>query len=185
MLRIVAGRWRGRRIQAPEGEKVRPTRDRVREAWMSIVQSAIPGAAAADLFAGTGALGVEALSRGASSVEFIELAAPSLALLRENLRLLGASSAEAVVKRADALSAAAEHAQNPWDLAFADPPYRQGLATQLAECWLRSPFARILGIEHDVLEPLPGAHDTRTYGTTALSFYFMDRRHTGPGQVEE
>ncbi len=186
MLRIVAGRWKGRRIKAPPDEKVRPTRDRVREAWMSIVQGAIPGAVAADLFAGTGALGIEALSRGASSVDFIDLAPPSLALLRENLTLLGADPAEAVVKRADALRVAADRAADPWDLVFADPPYRQGLATQLAECWLATPFARILGLEHDVLEPLPGAHDTRTYGTTALSFYFMDRLSDAPpGAPEE
>ncbi len=185
MLRIVAGRWRGRRIKAPAGEKVRPTRDRVREAWMSILQDAIPGAVVADLFAGTGALGLEALSRGASSVEFVELAPPSLALLRENLALLGASPLEAVVKRADALRIAAEHAADPWDVAFADPPYRQGLATQLAECWLATPFAHILGVEHDVQEPLPGAHDTRTYGATALSFYFMNRTSPTLGHDEE
>ena len=147
---------------------------------MSIVQGAIPGAVVADLFAGTGALGIEALSRGASSVEFIELAPPSLALLRENLTLLDASAAEAVVKRADALRVAAERAEDPWDLVFADPPYRQGLATQLAERWLEAPFAHILGVEHDVQEPLPGAHDTRTYGTTALSFYFRDRHSAAP-----
>ncbi len=174
-LRIVGGRWRGRRIKAPAGDTLRPTRDRVREAWMSIVQGAIPGAVAADLFAGTGALGLEALSRGASSVEFVELAPPSLVLLRENLALLGVDPAEAVVTRADALRVAADRSLDPWDLAFADPPYNQGLATQLAARWLEAPFARILGLEHDVLEPLPGAHDTRTYGVTALSFFFAAR----------
>ncbi|MBI3790697.1 MAG: 16S rRNA (guanine(966)-N(2))-methyltransferase RsmD [Gemmatimonadetes bacterium] len=174
-MRIVAGRWRGRRLKAPAGEAVRPTGDRVREAWMSIVQLHIPGAVAADLFAGTGALGIEALSRGAASVEFVDLAPASLALLKENLALLGASPVEAIVRRADALRVAAERADDPWDLAFADPPYRQGLATELAERWLEAPFAAILGIEHDVQEPLPGAHDTRRYGITALSFYYRDR----------
>lgn len=174
-MRIVAGRWRGRRLKAPANDAVRPTGDRVREAWMSIVQGAIPDAVVGDLFAGTGALGFEALSRGAASVEFVELAPASLALIRENAALLGATPEEAVIRRADALRVATERADDPWDLAFADPPYRKGLATALAERWLAAPFAGILGIEHDVQEPLPGAHDERRYGTTVLSFYHRDR----------
>ena len=142
---------------------------------MSIVQDAIPGAVVADLFAGTGALGLEALSRGAASVEFVDLSPASVLLLRDNLTLLGASQTEALIRRADALVVAATRTVNPWHLVFADPPYRQGLATQLAERWLETPFADILGVEHDVQEPLPGAHDTRTYGTSALSFYYRDR----------
>lgn len=174
-MRIVAGRWRGRRLRTPEGDDVRPTGDRVREAWMSIVQEAIPGAAVADLFAGTGALGLEALSRGAATVEFVDLAPASLALLRDNLVLLGALPTEAMLRRADALRLAEERARQPWDLVFADPPYGTGMATQLAERWLAAPFARILGIEHEAHEVLPGAHDTRRYGITALSFYYGDR----------
>src|SRR3712207_9262306 len=98
-MRIVAGRWRGRRINAPAGDRVRPTADRVREAWMSIVQPRLPGAAVLDLFAGSGALGIEALSRGAASAVFVEKAAPALAALRANLDVLGA---QAEVERADA-----------------------------------------------------------------------------------
>src|SRR5207237_1110483 len=78
-MRIVAGRWRGRRIKAPTGDRVRPTADRVREAWMSIVGPWIPGARVLDLFAGSGALGLEALSRGAAVAEFVEIAPASLA----------------------------------------------------------------------------------------------------------
>ncbi|HZK77969.1 MAG TPA: RsmD family RNA methyltransferase, partial [Gemmatimonadaceae bacterium] len=70
-MRIIAGKWRGRRIEAPSGDDVRPTLDRVREAWMSILQPDIPGSRVVDLFAGSGALGLEALSRGAVSVEFV------------------------------------------------------------------------------------------------------------------
>ena len=71
-MRIIAGEWRGRRIAAPKGDAVRPTLDRVREAWMSMVYTSLPGARVLDLFAGSGALGLEALSRGAASVDFLE-----------------------------------------------------------------------------------------------------------------
>src|SRR4030095_12653009 len=87
-VRIIAGRWRGRRITAPAGDQVRPTGDRVREAWMSIVRPWLPGARVLDLFAGSGALGLEALSRGADLVDFVEIAPRSLAALRANLDAL-------------------------------------------------------------------------------------------------
>src|SRR5687768_17336846 len=88
-MRIVAGEWRGRRIKAPSGDRVRPTADRVREAWMSIVHGHLPGAAVLDLFAGSGALGLEALSRGASSAVFVEIAPQSLRALGDNIEALG------------------------------------------------------------------------------------------------
>ncbi|HEX3865538.1 MAG TPA: RsmD family RNA methyltransferase, partial [Gemmatimonadaceae bacterium] len=83
-MRIVAGRWRGRRISAPHGVDVRPTADRVREAWLSIVHPWLAGARVLDLFAGSGALGLEALSRGAGVVDFVEIAPKSLAAIRAN-----------------------------------------------------------------------------------------------------
>ena len=142
---------------------------------MSIVHAGIAGATVADLFAGTGALGLEALSRGAARVDFVDTEPAALALLQSNLTLLGALPSEAVLHRADAFRVAEAHAAAPWDLAFADPPYRLGLATRLAECWLAAPFARILGVEHDAHEVVPGAHDARRYGTTMVSFYYANR----------
>src|SRR5215208_1251328 len=100
-MRIVAGRWRGRRLEAPAGSAVRPTSDRVREAWMSIVNASLPDARVLDLFAGTGALGLEALSRGAAHVDFVESAATSLRILRQNVDALGAADA-VTLHRADA-----------------------------------------------------------------------------------
>src|SRR5438270_1401488 len=105
-VRIVAGRWRGRTIKAPADARVRPTADRVREAWMSIVTPELPGARVLDLFAGSGALGLEALSRGAERAEFVEIAPKSLAALRANAEVLGAGKA-AVIHRADAVRFAA------------------------------------------------------------------------------
>ena len=169
-MRIVAGRWRGRQIVVPKGEAVRPTRDRVREAWMSIVNPLLPGARVGDLCAGSGALGLEALSRGAANAEFVEQAPASLAALHKNIETLGAV-ASSIIRRGDALAVAAERAHDPYDVAFADPPYRTGLAERLAARWLQAPFARVLGIEHDSRDVMPGEPDTRRYGTTALSFY--------------
>jgi 16S rRNA (guanine966-N2)-methyltransferase len=149
---------------------VRPTADRVREAWMSIVQPELDGARVLDLYAGSGALGLEALSRGARAAEFVELAARSLAALRDNIRLVGAE-AEATVHRGDALKWAARLSPNEFDVAFADPPYRLGLAEQLAGLWLANPFARVLGIEHEKSVHLPQSEDRRAYGDTVVTFY--------------
>ncbi|MEP7066554.1 MAG: 16S rRNA (guanine(966)-N(2))-methyltransferase RsmD [Gemmatimonadota bacterium] len=169
-MRIVAGRWRGRTIAAPRGTAVRPTADRVREAWMSILQNDLPDANVIDLFSGSGALGLEALSRGASHATFVESAAPSLASLRANIEQLGAESAT-TVHRMDALRFLATVNDHAYDVAFADPPYRKGFAARVAERWREGQFCRILALEHAADETMPGEADTRRYGDTALSFY--------------
>ena len=101
-MRIVAGEWRGRTIRPPKDERVRPTADRVREAWMSIVRERIPDARVLDLFAGSGALGLEALSRGAAHCDFVEVSAPSLRAVRENTEALAAGD-RATIHRGDAI----------------------------------------------------------------------------------
>ncbi|HTE47295.1 MAG TPA: 16S rRNA (guanine(966)-N(2))-methyltransferase RsmD [Gemmatimonadaceae bacterium] len=169
-MRIVAGRWRGRRIKAPDDDKVRPTGDRVREAWLSIVNPWLAGARVVDLFSGSGALGLEALSRGAEIVDFVELAPKSLAAIRSNLEFLG-NDVGGIVHREDALAFVRKLQPHAYDVAFADPPYDQGLAAELAEQWLVTPFADILGIEHRATETLPGDGDRRRYGSTVITFY--------------
>ena len=169
-MRIVAGRWRGRQIKAPADARVRPTADRVREAWMSIVGPRLPEARVLDLFAGSGALGLEALSRGARVAEFVELAPKSLAAIRANAATLGAGDA-AVIHRGDALRFVTSLAPHAFDVCFADPPYGMRLATQLAERWLKSPFATVIGIEHRVDETLPDGGDRRKYGDSVITFY--------------
>src|SRR3954469_24937905 len=101
-MRIVAGRWRGRTIAAPMGRQVRPTADRVREAWMSIVSPLLPDARVLDLFAGSGALGIEAVSRGAAVADLVEIAPPSLRAIQNNIETLGAGDIVRVHKK-DAL----------------------------------------------------------------------------------
>jgi 16S rRNA (guanine966-N2)-methyltransferase len=169
-MRIVAGSWRGRTIGVPAGRLVRPTADRVREAWMSIVHASLPDARVLDLFAGSGALGLEALSRGAQHAHFVEVAPASLRSLRANIAALGAGD-RASVECDDALRVMARLAPGSYDVAFADPPYADGLAAAVATYWLAVPFAAILGVEHAATNSMPDGGSTRRYGSTAVTIY--------------
>ena len=118
-MRVVAGEFRGRRLQAPRGRSTRPTADRVREALFSMLGD-VSGARVLDLYAGSGALGIEALSRGAASAVFVERDAAAVAAIRRNLEAVGAGAAD--VRRQDVLRFLAA-ATDRFDLVFADPPY--------------------------------------------------------------
>jgi len=141
---------------------------------MSIVQPWLPGARVLDLFAGSGALGLEALSRGAESCDFIESSAKSLVALRANITKLAAAS-RSHVHRVDALRYALGLTASMYQVAFGDPPYEQGLAPKLAERWLEVRFAEVLGVEHSTREELPPGGERRKYGTTAITFYGLRR----------
>jgi 16S rRNA (guanine966-N2)-methyltransferase len=167
-VRIVAGEFGGRRLATPKDARVRPTADRVREAWMSILAEAVPGARVVDLYAGSGALGLEALSRGAASVDFVELNPPSLRALEANIAALGVGD-RARVHRGDALRFAEQLEPGAYDVAFADPPYTRDDAARLVALFRRTPFARILSVEHRAGDRLAG-DSTRRYGDTALTF---------------
>ena len=169
-MRIVAGEWRGRTIRAPAGKAVRPTLDRVREAWMSILQPQLPGARVLDLFAGSGALGLEALSRGAVHADFVDDSVRSLDVIRANVATLGAAD-RAQVTRADALRFVGLLDVDAYDVAFADPPYASEGALKLATRWLEKPFAAVLSIEHRRDLVLPGDPEVRRYGDSSISFY--------------
>ena len=172
-MRIVAGEWRGRRIKAPDDDRVRPTADRVREAWMSIEGPLLPDARVLDLCAGSGALGIEAVSRGAASADLVEIAPPSLRAIQENLARLDAGDAIRV-HRKDAIRFIDGLEAGAYDVAFADPPYELAMASAIAERWLAVPFASVLGIEHRRDESLPAGGDRRKYGQTAITFYRRD-----------
>jgi len=124
-MRIIAGAWRGRPIEAPPGEVTRPTSDRAREALFSMLASRLgtfEGLRVADLFAGTGALGLEALSRGAGHCTFVETDRKAIEALKRNIAKLGAG------ERADVRAQSALHAPpGPFDLVLMDPPYASGL----------------------------------------------------------
>lgn len=131
-MRIVAGQWRGRPLVAPKGEATRPTADRTREALFSMLASRVgsfEGLAVADLFAGSGALGLEALSRGAASCLFVEQDRAAIDALRANVAKLGATGAE--VRAASVL--ALGPARAPLDIVMMDPPYGSGAGAVAAD----------------------------------------------------
>ncbi|MFZ1327197.1 MAG: 16S rRNA (guanine(966)-N(2))-methyltransferase RsmD [Candidatus Contendobacter sp.] len=123
-LRVIGGQWRGRRWSFPEVPGLRPTPDRVRETLFNWLAPVLPGARCLDLFAGSGALGIEALSRGAASVTFVERQPVAVRALRDTLRLLNAQDAQ--VKMADALPWLRQDA-TPFEIVLLDPPFGQGL----------------------------------------------------------
>lgn len=125
-IRIIAGRWRGRRLEVANRPGLRPTPDRVRETLFNWLQGHILGARVLDLFAGTGALGLEALSRGAASVDFLDTDAACIKRIDAALSTLSAHE-QGRAQRAEAIGWLAHQATPSYDLVFIDPPYRQGL----------------------------------------------------------
>jgi 16S rRNA (guanine966-N2)-methyltransferase len=130
-MRIVSGKFRGRSLRGPSSNAIRPTSDRLRESIFNILVHAyadpITGARVLDLFAGTGALGLEAISRGADYALFVEEAAEARALIRENVEALALTGATRIFRR-DAARLGNMGTMEPFDLVFCDPPYGQGLA---------------------------------------------------------
>ena len=175
-MRVVAGIYGGRRLRAPRGETTRPTSDRVREALFSILEAELEGARVLDLYAGSGALGIEALSRGAQSATFVDSAPRAIAAIKANLATVGA---QADVHRTDALRflrAAPAHGRQ-YDLVLLDPPY--ALAARLGP-ELSEALAPVLATgatvvsESDRRAPLDldlSLHDERRYGDTLIRIH--------------
>ena len=155
-LRIIGGEHRGRRLHFPDGQGLRPTADRVRETLFNWLRGGVEAARVLDLFAGSGALGLEALSRGAAGVVFVERARPAVRQLRENLRLLGLQERAEVVQ-ADARRFLSRPG-GPFDLVFLDPPFAEqllgGVARQLESRGFLAPGAWIY-LEQDSARPWP------------------------------
>lgn len=170
MTRIIGGDFGGRRLATPANRRIRPTPDRVREAWMSILAPWLPEARVLDLFAGSGALGLEALSRGAASAVFVDSGRDAVELIRRNIDLLGVGDRARVVRN-NALGFVREAAPDSWDVVLADPPYASDDAERLVSAFRAAPFARVLAVEHPARTTLPG-DDTRIYGDTAITFCY-------------
>lgn len=167
-MRVCAGLYKSRRIVCPEG--IRPTTDRVKEAIFSALTLNLAGKTVLDLFAGSGALGIEALSRGAQAATFVEEARASLAAIRGNLALLDLTPQATVIK-ADA-RAFVRTCASTFDLVLMDPPYHKGLASELAPHVynLVNPGG-ILVIEHSPRETLMvEAWKSRIYGDTMITY---------------
>ena len=137
---------------------------------MSILQMDLPGARVLDLYAGSGALGLEALSRGARSADFVENASRSIAALQGNIASLGADD-RARVHRVQSLRYVEALHAGAFDVTFADPPYAGGEAVKLAEAWIKTPFSAILSVEHATGTAMPDGGDTRRYGTASITIY--------------
>jgi 16S rRNA (guanine966-N2)-methyltransferase len=152
----------------PDSGKVRPTAERVREAWLSIVAPELQGATVLDLFAGTGALGLEALSRGAAHATFVELHPASLTALGANIATLGAADRTAI-RKGDAMRFVAGLAAGSYDVVLADPPFTIDFAPRLVEAWRAVPFGTLLAVEHDPRTMLAG-DETRRWGDVAVTF---------------
>ena len=181
-LRIIAGAWRGRNIEAPQGDDIRPTADRTREALFNRLAHSftdhdfqLHGARVLDVFAGTGALGLEALSRGAAQATFLERDLSALSLIKRNVAKMGAED-RTVVLSVDATNL--PRAARPHDLALIDPPYAQELAvptlTSLGrQGWLRP--SALVSVETGADESLAAVEyftvlDRRAYGRAAVTF---------------
>ncbi len=189
-MRIVAGKFRGRALAAPADQRVRPTSDRVRESLFNILAHgcegfAIEGANVIDLFAGTGALGLEALSRGARACLFVEEDAEARGLIRQNIEALQLTGQTRIYRR-DATDLGPAGNREPFTLAFLDPPYGKGLgekalASALAGGWLAPGALIVLEDRADIGIAWPeGCREIeeRTWGDTAVHFAMLD---TTPG----
>ncbi len=175
-MRVVAGLYGGRRLVAPPGDATRPTSDRVREALFSVLGPAIEGARVLDLYAGTGALGIEALSRGARAAVFVDRAPAAIKAVRANLVALGIDAEVRRMQARAALRAAADAAE-AYDLVFLDPPYRRSaeLGRELSEALpaVLAPGARVVSESdrRDRLELLLPLSDERRYGDTVIRIH--------------
>ncbi len=181
-MRIVGGEFRGRALATPRSDDIRPTTDRTRESLFNILSHAYPEALAGtrvlDLFAGTGAVGLEALSRGARAVLFVEQSVEGRGLLHANIETLGVIGRARIFRR-DAVALGAAGTVEPFDLLFADPPYGRGLGERAMDAaarggWLVDGALAILEERADIqpgvldrFEPL----DVRAFGDTRMHFY--------------
>ncbi len=183
-MRVIAGTARGRKLYAPKGQAIRPTSDRVKEAVFNIIGCRVNDANVLDLFAGTGGLGIEALSRGAKAAYFIDSSNEAIHLIKKNLEVTGLGYT-AVVFKADADKAVKWLAKDgaKFDLIFLDPPYRisvsflDAILIALGDHVLQSDG--LLVLEHSAkLEPRAvkglSVESTRVYGDTAITFYGKD-----------
>ena len=169
-MRIVGGKFAGRDLTSPNDFRVRPTAEHVRAALLDLLAADVPGARVLDLFAGTGALGLEAISRGARSADFVETRPASLHALKANVIALRARDRTRIFKR-DALPFAAALGADAYDIAFVDPPYGSRMLDRVIEGWQARPFARVLVAEHARTHELPPGGKRWLFDDTAITIY--------------
>lgn len=189
MIRVITGRFKGKQLVTLPGLNVRPTMERIREALFSILGDKVRSARVLDLFSGTGALGIEALSRGAADVVFVEKSKTAVKMLKQNIDALGVTECTVFSAPVERVLPRLGAGGNAFDLVFLDPPYRRGLVLKtiklLARLRLVADGGRIVA-QHEARLLPPAKQDEftrvdwRKYGDTAVSIYTRIRESAGP-----
>jgi 16S rRNA (guanine966-N2)-methyltransferase len=169
-VRIIAGKLAGRELTSPNDFRVRPTAEPVRAALLDALHAEVANARVLDLFAGTGALGIEALSRGARSADFVEIRPASLHALRANVAALRLRDHTRIFKR-DALPFAAALKPDAYDIVFVDPPYGSRMLDRVLDSWQKIGFSRFLAMEHARTHDLPAGTFRRSFDDTSITIY--------------
>jgi 16S rRNA (guanine966-N2)-methyltransferase len=169
-VRIVGGKHAGRDLTSPNDFRVRPTAEHVRAALLDLLATDLKDASVLDLFAGTGALGLEALSRGARRCDFVETRPASLHALKANVVALRMKERSRIFKK-DALPFAAALRENSYDLAFADPPYGSRMLDRVIDYWTANRFSAVLAVEHERSHEIPKGVVNRVFDDTAITVY--------------
>ena len=173
-MRIVGGKYAGRDLLSPADARVRPTAELVRAGMMEMLGKDLQDARVLDLFAGTGALGLEALSRGAKSADFLEFRPASLHSLKANIATLRMLKRTRIFKR-DAVPFAAALTGDAYDVAFVDPPYGSKMLDLVLASWQSTGFARILAVEHARTHAVPRGAQRREFNDTIITIYRLPR----------
>lgn len=185
-MRIVGGIWAGRNLASP-GKRVRATSEKVRARWMDVLEPHLPGACVLDLFAGSGALGLEALSRGAAACDFVESGAEALHALKANVAARHLRSPDprrppterrkaARIFKRDAIPFVRGLEAGSYDLAFADPPYGSKKLDRVIERWLEVPFTRVLAVEHAPDHAIPEGARRHEFDDCVVTIYGLPSR---------
>jgi 16S rRNA (guanine966-N2)-methyltransferase len=169
-VRIVKGTFAGRDLMSPADKRVRPTAEPVRAGLLDMLAADLSNARVLDLFAGTGALGLEAISRGAKQADFVEFRPASLHALRANVAALRLRERTRIFKK-DALPFAAALQPDSYDIAFADPPYESRMLDRIIDTWRATRFSRILAVEHARVHELPRGSQRKTFDDSVVTIY--------------
>ena len=169
-MRIVGGKFAGRDLSSPKDFRVRPTAEHVRSALLDMLAADLKDARILDLFAGTGALGLEAMSRGALNADFVEFRPSSLHALKANIAVFRMVKKTRVFKR-DAVPFAASLKPGSYDIAFADPPYGSRQLDLVIASWRASHFSRVLAVEHEIDHELPAGSNRRAFEQSMVTIY--------------
>lgn len=167
-MRIVAGKFKDRQLTSPADKRVRPTAENVRDGVMRVLARDLEGARVLDLFAGTGALGLEAMSRGAKYADFVETRPASLHALKANIAALRVRERSRVFKK-DAIPFAASLEPGSYDIAFVDPPYGSRKLDRVVAHWLAHHFSHVLAVEHAPDHQLPVKGRSKRVGDSVVT----------------